>query len=156
MYDHDKDNKQQFYGNAISAVLNCHAYNDTRSKMIRDFIYYFEVLGCVAEEEDPTYYNDEWVRSLVCKYIPTNEEYISVFSGVDVEIITALNADNILNTTKLELYQRTKTGNSSYNTAAQNVIREAVNLVKSNYMDSSGSELSLEHYNELFRTDCTE
>lgn len=111
---HDADNKYVIYPNVIKIFTEPREHIDIYNLCMK-FIGMLNRLGINIEDEDPTKYNNDFINSLICTYLPSNTEYFDRYKDIDVEIIVALKADNVFSTTKSNLYSNTFSKSGSFN-----------------------------------------
>lgn len=104
-FNHEADNKYTIYPK-VTKVFIYPGDHPAEFGLCAKFLRYIKKLGIDYHDEDALSYNNEFVNSLVCTYIPTNDEYFSEYKGIDIEIMVALKPENILTTTKSQMYMR--------------------------------------------------
>lgn len=103
-FDHERDNKYTIYGPLTKVFIVPGSYR-AEYDICMKYLHALEVLGIDYRDEDPLVYNNEFMSNMVCTYLPTNEQYFSDYSGLDVEIMYALRPENILSLTKSHIYK---------------------------------------------------
>lgn len=102
-FNHEADNKYTIYPKVTKIFIYPGDY-PAEFGLCSKFLRCLKKLGIDYHDEDPLLYNNDFINSLVCTYIPTNDEYFSECRGVDIEIMVALKPENILTTTKSQMY----------------------------------------------------
>lgn len=102
-FSHSDDNKYTIYPKVTKIFIYPGAH-PTEFGLCTRFLKAIRKLGIDYHDEDPLTYNNEFVNSLVCTYIPSNEEYFRECKDVDVEIMVALKPENILSTSRMSMY----------------------------------------------------
>ena len=86
-FEHENDQKQEYYPKGRHAVTNTdNMYNSLQAKVLREFINICITLDIDLSQEDPTLYTEDNISRLVVDYIPSNDEYISIFGSADEEL----------------------------------------------------------------------
>ena len=73
VFDHDKDQKSNYYLAAIDMLIN--PSDSELRRMCMSFIETMKELGFSPEKEDPTKYDKEFCESLPCLYVDTESEF---------------------------------------------------------------------------------
>lgn len=102
-FSHGDDNKYTIYKNAMNIFIYPGSY-PMEFNLCRRWLDMLQLLGIDYRDEDPMEYNNEFMNSIVCKYIPSNDAYFSEYRNLDVEVIAALQPENIFNTTKSTIF----------------------------------------------------
>lgn len=104
-FDHKNANK--YVGGPYRNTVAMFQYRDAHPlefHYIDKFIKGLKVLGLDFKNENCLDYNNEWINSLVCTYLPSNDFYIAENIETDIEVMTAISPNNILSATKTDLY----------------------------------------------------
>lgn len=110
---HEDDNKYIIYPK-VTKIFIIPDSHITEYSLCMKFLESLKKLGIDYRDEDPASYNNEFVNSIVCTYLPSNEQYFNEYKDVDAEIIIALKPENILATTKTSLYAPVFDGKSGF------------------------------------------
>lgn len=103
---HANDNKYVIYPNVTKIFI----YPDEHVAefgLCKKFIDILRILGIDYRDENPYEYTNEFINSIVCTYLPSNEEYFNEYKDVDIEIMIALKPENIFNVAKSNMYMNT-------------------------------------------------
>lgn len=100
---HAEDNKYDIYRNVL-AIFRAPGSYPAEYNLCMKFLNYLNVLGIDYHDEDPAQFNNDFMRKMVCTYLPTNEDYMNEYKDVDPELLVALRPENIFATTKASLY----------------------------------------------------
>lgn len=123
--------------------------NDAYYKAAQEFLAICNFLGVDIKKENPLDYDKEYIDSIVCTYIASNEEYIESYGYADPAIIDALSPENIFRQRKLSnASSEEESTKKSLNTMA-----ELINLNLEVFKLSNTGLCSKEdiyHVNELF------
>lgn len=113
VFVHADDNKYVLYP-ALTKIFIAPGSHQAEYNLCMKFLNSLKVLGIDFHDEDPLQFNNEFMKSLVCTYLPGNEQYIQEYKGIDPEIIVALSPENVFSTAKSSLYVPAEQGNSEY------------------------------------------
>ena len=91
-FDHRNDNNNEHYRAARRVVCGelYDEYDKEINKLCNKIMTYYMMLGIDLSKEDPTKYTPEFIDSIIIDYIPTNEEYMSKYKNIDLELAAAL------------------------------------------------------------------
>lgn len=101
---HGDDNKYIIYPAATKIFINP-TQHVAEFEICKKYLRILEILGINYKDENPLTYTNEFMESLVCTYLPTNNEYFTNYGGVDAEVLVALKPENIFATRKSHIYQ---------------------------------------------------
>jgi hypothetical protein len=110
---HEDDNKYIIYPNVTKIFINPDAHKAEFGLCVK-FMDALSILGIDYRDEDPVEYNNDFINSIICTYLPTNEEYFSEFKDVDIELMVALKPENIFSTSKSNMYINTLSDNKEF------------------------------------------
>lgn len=110
---HANDNKYVIYPN-VTKIFICSDEHHAEFSLCTKFMDALSILGIDYRDEDPYEYNKEFIESIVCSYLPNNEEYFSEYKDLDVEIMVALKPENIFATAKSSMYANTFNSNNEF------------------------------------------
>lgn len=108
---HEDDNKYDTYRDAIAIFTNPGTHT-MEVNLCKKYMYCMDRLGIDYRDENPLDYNNEFIESVICTYLPTNEQYFLEYKDVDAEIIVALKPENIFTMTKSRMYTPTESGHT--------------------------------------------
>ena len=94
VFNHVQDNKGEYYKAAVKFFRDPNKLDPTYKacmKLIEDF----KMVGLDIAKENPYEYSVDFVNSMICTYLPTNDEYISNYAGIDAELAQALKPENL-------------------------------------------------------------
>lgn len=106
---YQNDHTTAVYNQGISIFTTPGSYQVPYG-LCEKFLACLRVLGIDPKQIDPLQFNDEFVRSILCTYLPNNNEYIELYSkgdyklGVDPEIMLAIQSGNIYTKSRESLY----------------------------------------------------
>jgi hypothetical protein len=110
---HEADNKYTIYPSVTKIFIYSNEHK-AEFGLCMKFINALKTLGIDYRDEDPYEYTNEFVNSIVCTYLPNNDQYFSDYRDVDIEIMVAINPENIFSTTKSSLYTSVFTDNNNF------------------------------------------
>lgn len=102
---HEADNKYTIYPK-VTKIFIYPGDHPAEFGLCSKFMRYLQKLGIDYHDEDPLMYNNDFVNSLICTYLPTNDEYFDTYKDVDFEIMVALKPENVLTTPKAQMYMQ--------------------------------------------------
>lgn len=127
-FSHADDNKYTIYP-AITKIFIAPGSHQAEYNLCMKFLNYLNVLGIDYHDEDPLQFNNDFMRRLVCTYLPGNEQYIKEYKDIDPEIIVALSPENVFATIKSALYVPVENRGNTYDyTQSIYFISEAIDL----------------------------
>lgn len=103
---HENDNKYVIYPN-VTKIFICSDEHRAEFNLCTKFMDALSVLGIDYKDENPYEYTNDFINSVICSYLPDNEQYFSEYKDVDIEIMVALKPENIFNTSKSSMYSNT-------------------------------------------------
>lgn len=103
---HANDNKYVIYPN-VTKIFICSDEHKAEFNLCTKFMDALSTLGIDYRDEDPYEYTNDFINSIVCSYLPDNEQYFSEYKDVDIEIMVALKPENIFSTSKSSMYSNT-------------------------------------------------
>lgn len=128
VFSHADDNKYVIYP-ALTKVFIAPGSHRAEYNLCMKFLNSLKVLGIDYHDENPLQFDNEFMKKLVCTYLPGNEQYIQEYKGVDPEIIVALAPENVFATAKASLYVPVDTVDDSYDyTQGMYFIGESLDL----------------------------
>lgn len=101
---HGDDNKYTIYP-AATKIFIYPGDHKAEFEVCMKYLRALEMLGIDYRDENPAEYTNEFMESLVCTYLPTNNEYFVEYGNIDTEILVALKPENIFATRKSHIYQ---------------------------------------------------
>ncbi len=110
---HANDNKYTIYQGFMKVFTAPGSHMDVYSLCMK-FLNSLKILGIDFHNEDPRQFNNDFIKSMVCTYLPSNEQYINEYKNVDPEIIVALSPENVFATAKSSLYIPVEEDTESY------------------------------------------
>lgn len=116
---HANDNKYVIYPNVTKIFI----YPDEHKAefgLCQKFMDALVTLGIDYRDEDPYSYDNDFVNSIVCSYLPSNEEYFKEYKDIDIEVMVALKPENVFSVAKSSMYVQTfnMTSEFDYNKSA--------------------------------------
>jgi hypothetical protein len=100
---HADDNKYVIYPKATKIFISPSMHKSEFNLCLK-WLHMLVALDIDYRDEDPLVYNNDFINSIICKYIPTNEQYMEEYKDVDIEIVYALKPENIFTLSKAGLY----------------------------------------------------
>ena len=101
---HSDDNKYVIYPAATKIFINP-TQHVAEFEVCQKYLKILKILGIDYRDEDPLVYTNQFMESLVCTYLPSNNEYFVNYGDVDAEVMVALKPENIFATKKSHIYQ---------------------------------------------------
>lgn len=103
---HANDNKYVIYPNVLKIFTQSDEHK-AEFGLCTKFIDALSTLGIDYRDENPYEYTNDFINSIVCSYLPSNEQYFDEYKDIDVEIMVALRPENVFNTSKSSMYANT-------------------------------------------------
>lgn len=100
---HENDNKYDIYKNAVKIFTQPSDFKYAWS-LIRPFIDSFRLLDIDYRNEDAGVFNNTYVASIVCTYLPNSSEYVAEYGDLDAEVMLALKPENLFTISKHDIY----------------------------------------------------
>lgn len=136
---HSDDNKYVIYPR-VTKIFIYPGSHQVEFNLCMKYMKYLKLLGIDYHDEDPLEYNNEFINSILCTYLPTNDEYFTKYKDVDAEIISALKPENILSMTKVHMYTSNYSKNKTFDyTQSAYFISERIKLAYK--LNEYGSEM---------------
>lgn len=112
-FSHSDDNKYTIYPKATKIFLQP-SRHAAEFDLCNKYLKYLRILGIDYHDEEPLDYNNKFVNSLLCTYVPNNDEYFNKYKHIDVEIMVALKPENILSGPKSRMYAQSSNHNKVF------------------------------------------
>lgn len=117
-FSHSDDNKYTIYPAATKIFLQPSRHT-AEFDLCTKYLKYLKILGIDYHDEEPLDYNNDFVNSLLCTYLPNNDEYFNKYKDIDIEIMVALKPENILSVPKSRMYMQSSSNKEfDYNDSA--------------------------------------
>lgn len=107
VFSHADNIKGDIYRDALD-IFVVPSKHTVEYSLCEKLINMIDTLGIDYKYEDPTSYNKEYIESIICTYLQSNDEYFKEYREVDKEILKALEPQNILSVLKKDLYSPIK------------------------------------------------
>lgn len=112
-FSHADDNKYTIYP-AVTKIFLQPSRHSAEFDLCAKYLKYLKILGIDYHDEDPMDYNNKFVNSLLCTYVPNNDEYFNKYRDIDIEIMVALRPENILSVPKSRMYMQSSNRNKVF------------------------------------------
>ena len=153
-FTYDGDHKSELYNTPLKVVRQPN-FDSKAYQAVMDYLDTLDILGISIDDEDPSVYNNELINSIICSYLPSNEEYISSFGDLDIEISYALRESNIFSKTIQDIYTSGKsTTQENAEDTFKYIAREKLKLLYKMYRN--GNKRDLEYLFEHDEDDAIE
>lgn len=151
VFVHADDNKYVLYP-ALTKIFIAPGSHQAEYNLCMKFLNSLKILGIDFRDEDPLQFDNEFMKSLVCTYLPGNEQYIQEYKGVDPEIIVALSPENVFATAKSSLYVPVDSTDAGYDyTQTIYFIGEVLDLAYNIWSADKSSNLFVDNKDLAFQ-----